>query len=131
MFAIIARDNLSAGLAGLSISQSLGISQTLSWLVRTMSEFEANITSVERIKEYCEIQQEPEWTIEETKPKSSWPEQGKINIENYFLKYRKDLDHVLSNLNIQINPGEKIGIVGNIGIKNIRKHKILTFVIYL
>lgn len=28
------------------------ISQTLNWLVRQFSEFEANVTSVERIKEY-------------------------------------------------------------------------------
>ena len=88
---------------------------TLSWLVRTMSDFEANITSVERIKEYCEIQQEPEWSIEETKPQSSWPERGKIKIEKYFLKYRKELDYVLKDLNIEINPGEKIGIVGRTG----------------
>ena len=115
LFAIISRDTLSAGFAGLSISQSLGISHTLNWLVRTMSEFEANITSVERIKEYCEIKQEPEWSIKETKPSNTWPEEGKIKIEKYFLKYRNDLDYVLKDLNIEINSGEKIGIVGRTG----------------
>ena len=115
LFAIISRDTLTAGRAGLSISQSLGISMTLSWLVRTMSEFEANITSVERIKEYCEIKQEPEWSIKEPKPSNSWPEEGKIKIEKYFLKYRNDLDYVLKDLNIEINSGEKIGIVGRTG----------------
>jgi ATP-binding cassette, subfamily C (CFTR/MRP), member 1 len=115
LFAIISRDTLTAGKAGLSISQSLGISMTLSWLVRTMSEFEANITSVERIKEYCEIKQEPEWSIKETRPSSSWPEEGKIKIEKYFLKYRNDLDYVLKDLNVEINSGEKIGIVGRTG----------------
>ena len=115
LFAIIARDTLSAGKAGLSISQSLGISATLSSLVRTMGDFEANITSVERIKEYCEIQQEPEWSIEETKPAITWPDEGKIRIENYSLKYRNELDYVLKDLNVEINAGEKIGIVGRTG----------------
>ena len=113
LFAILSRNTLSAGLAGLSISSSLGISFTLNWLVRTMSEFVANITSIERIKEYSEIKQEPEWSIEDNKPDKSWPNEGNIKFEKYFLKYRKELDYVLNNLNIEIKPGEKIGIVGN------------------
>jgi ATP-binding cassette subfamily C (CFTR/MRP) protein 1 len=31
------------------------------------------------------------------------------------LKYRDELDNVLNDLNIEINPGEKIGIVGRTG----------------
>ena len=112
LFAILARSTLSAGLAGLSISASLGISHNLNWLVRTMSEFEANITSIERIKEYCQIKQEPEWSIEETKPEKSWPDEGNIKFEKYFLKYRQELDYVLKDLNFEIQSGEKIGIVG-------------------
>ena len=53
LFAVFARDTISAGLAGLSISYSLNVSQTLNWLVRMSAEFETNITSVERIDEYC------------------------------------------------------------------------------
>ena len=37
---------------------SVKISSTLNWFVRAVSEFEANITSVERIKEYFDIKQE-------------------------------------------------------------------------
>ena len=114
LFAIMARNTLSAGIAGLSISSSLGISFTLNWLVRTMSEFEANITSIERIKEYCDIKPEPEWSIEETTPEKAWPTEGRIKFENYFLKYRAELDYVLNNLNFEVNPGEKIGIVGKL-----------------
>ena len=80
LFAIIQRDTLSAGLAGLSISISLTvcvlyskyidqfndlkrcvfckISSNLNWFVRTSSEFEANITAVERINEYFHIKKE-------------------------------------------------------------------------
>ena len=115
LFAIISRDTLSAGFAALSIHQSLSISSKLNYLVRNLSEFEASVTSIERIKEYCEIKQEPEWFIEETRPQNSWPDKGKIKIENFSLKYREDLEHVLKDLNIEINSGEKIGIVGRTG----------------
>nr|QUF59452.1 ATP-binding cassette transporter Abcc1-7 [Brachionus angularis] len=114
-FAIINRDNLSAGLAGLSISISLTISNNLNWFVRTISEFEANITSVERIIEYFDIKHEAPWSIEEAKPSTTWPENGNITFSNYSVKYRQDLDWVLNSLNINIKPGEKIGIVGRTG----------------
>nr|APD26530.1 ATP-binding cassette transporter subfamily C member 1 X7 protein [Brachionus koreanus] len=113
-FAITSRNSLSAGLAGLSISISLSISSNLNWFVRTVSEFEANITSVERIIEYFEIKHEPEWT-NENKPDKSWPQKGNIIFDDYSIKYRQELDWVLRRLNFSVMPGEKIGIVGRTG----------------
>nr|QNH67946.1 ATP-binding cassette transporter subfamily C member 1 X7 [Brachionus plicatilis] len=113
-FAITSRSSLSAGVAGLSISISLSISSNLNWFVRTVSEFEANITSVERIIEYFQIKHEPEWTTE-NKPEKNWPQNGNIIFNNYSVKYREELDWVLKKLNFSIFPGEKIGIVGRTG----------------
>jgi ABC-type multidrug transport system fused ATPase/permease subunit len=116
LFAIISKNELSAGFAALSISQSFEITKTLNLLVNTLSDFEANMTSVERIKEYCVIKQEPEWSSrEDKKPRTTWPDKGNILIEKYSLKYRENLDYALKNLNIKINAGEKIGIVGRTG----------------
>ena len=53
LFAVLARDKISAGIAALSITYSLNVAQTLNWLVRMSAEFETNITSAERIEEYC------------------------------------------------------------------------------
>ena len=94
---------------------SIKISSTLSWLVRTLSEFEVNITSVERIKEYCELKHEAEWSIDETKPSDEWPHSGAITFKDYGLRYRQDLDNTLEGLSVDIRPGEKIGIVGRTG----------------
>nr|QNH67882.1 ATP-binding cassette transporter subfamily C member 1 X7 [Brachionus rotundiformis] len=113
-FAITSRSSLSAGLAGLSISISLSISSNLNWFVRTVSEFEANITSVERIIEYFDIKHEAEWTNEK-KPDENWPQNGNIVFNDYSVKYRQELDWVLKKLNFRILPGEKIGIVGRTG----------------
>jgi ABC-type multidrug transport system fused ATPase/permease subunit len=116
LFAVISRNNLSPSLVGLSITYALNVSQTLNWFVRMSADFETNITSVERIQEYCETKpHEKAWRIEDTKPKSEWPSQGKIVFKNYSVKYRKDLDNVLSEINMEIQPGEKIGIVGRTG----------------
>ncbi|NXM50901.1 MRP1 protein, partial [Gymnorhina tibicen] len=115
LFAVIARNKLSAGLVGLSVSYSLQITAYLNWLVRMSSELETNIVAVERVKEYAEMEKEAEWSIEQTAPASSWPEEGKVEFRGYGLRYREDLDLVLKNINVTINGGEKIGIVGRTG----------------
>ena len=56
-----------------------------------------------------------EWEIKETKPAISWPDKGNIKFDNYSVKYREDLDFVLKDINAEIMPGEKIGIVGRTG----------------
>ena len=120
LFAVLARNSISAGIAGLSVSYSLNVSQTLNWLVRMSADFETNITSAERIDEYCNKAFEDEfheeaWEIEEKKPPKEWPSSGEIKIDNYSVKYRDELDDVLRNLNAVIKPCEKIGIVGRTG----------------
>ncbi|XP_057264325.1 multidrug resistance-associated protein 1 isoform X3 [Pezoporus wallicus] len=115
LFAVMARNKLSAGLVGLSVSYSLQITAYLNWLVRMSSELETNIVAVERVKEYAEMEKEAEWSIEQTAPASTWPEEGKIEFRGYGLRYREDLDLVLKSINVTINGGEKIGIVGRTG----------------
>ncbi|KFQ81083.1 Multidrug resistance-associated protein 1, partial [Phoenicopterus ruber ruber] len=115
LFAVIARNKLSAGLVGLSVSYSLQVTAYLNWLVRMSSELETNIVAVERVKEYAEMEKEAEWSIEQTAPASTWPEEGKVEFRGYGLRYREDLDLVLKNINVTINGGEKIGIVGRTG----------------
>uniref|UniRef100_A0A8C9EX95 Multidrug resistance-associated protein 1 n=1 Tax=Pavo cristatus TaxID=9049 RepID=A0A8C9EX95_PAVCR len=103
LFAVIARNKLSPGLVGLSVSYSLQITAYLNWLVRMTSDLETNIVAVERVKEYAEMEKEAEWSIEESAPASTWPEEGKIQFQGFGLRYREDLDLVLKNINITIN----------------------------
>ncbi|XP_036923546.1 multidrug resistance-associated protein 1 [Sturnira hondurensis] len=115
LFAVISRHSLSAGLVGLSVSYSLQVTTYLNWLVRMSSEMETNIVAVERLKEYSETEKEAPWRIEEMAPSSTWPEVGEVEFRDYSLRYREDLDMVLKHINITINGGEKVGIVGRTG----------------
>lgn len=56
-----------------------------------------------------------EWTNENKKPPSDWPTTGKLKFEKYATRYRSGLDLVVKNINTEILPGEKIGIVGRTG----------------
>ncbi|XP_036267183.1 multidrug resistance-associated protein 1 isoform X2 [Pipistrellus kuhlii] len=115
LFAVISRNSLSPGLVGLSISYSLQVTTYLNWLVRMSSEMETNIVAVERLKEYSETEKEAPWRIQEMTPASTWPQVGRVEFRDYSLRYREDLDMVLKHINITIEGGEKVGIVGRTG----------------
>lgn len=106
---------LSAGLVGLSVSYALQITQSLNWIVRMSVEVETNIVAVERVMEYSRLTPEAEEIIEDSRPPTNWPQQGKIEFNNYSTRYRPELDLVLKNINISINKQEKVGIVGRTG----------------
>uniref|UniRef100_A0A8C3YH35 Multidrug resistance-associated protein 1 n=1 Tax=Catagonus wagneri TaxID=51154 RepID=A0A8C3YH35_9CETA len=115
LFAVISRHSLSAGLVGLSVSYSLQITAYLNWLVRMSCEMETNIVAVERLKEYSDTEKEAPWRIQERAPPSAWPQVGRVEFRDYGLRYRDDLDLVLKHINVTIDGGEKVGIVGRTG----------------
>lgn len=45
----------------------------------------------------------------------NWPTVGKIEFENYSVKYRPDLEYVLKNITFSIEGGSKLGILGRTG----------------
>ncbi|CAB4066707.1 ABCC1 [Lepeophtheirus salmonis] len=73
------------------------------------------IVAVERIQEYTKAEKEAPWIIEDTKPDEDWPRKGEISFKNYSTRYREGLDYVLKNVSLDIEGGEKIGIVGRTG----------------
>ncbi|KAL8782539.1 MAG: hypothetical protein Q9213_005304 [Squamulea squamosa] len=117
-FAIISvatGSGLSAGMVGLAMSYALQITQSLNWIVRQTVEVETNIVSVERVLEYARLPSEAPERVSKNKPKIGWPAHGAVNIQNYSTRYRPGLDLVLKNINLDIKPREKIGVVGRTG----------------
>uniref|UniRef100_A0A8D3D949 ABC-type glutathione-S-conjugate transporter n=1 Tax=Scophthalmus maximus TaxID=52904 RepID=A0A8D3D949_SCOMX len=120
LFAVIARETMDSGLVGLSISNALSITQVLNWLVRMNSELETNVVAVERVDEYTGIEKETSesWLTLTTAPplhNLCWPEEGRLEFEDYKVRYRPGLDLVLHGITCNIKSTEKIGIVGRTG----------------
>ncbi|CAG7563206.1 unnamed protein product [Fusarium equiseti] len=107
--------NLSAGMVGLMISYALQITQSFSSLVRASGEVETNIVSAERVLEYTHLSSEAPDSIPNHQPCISWPSSGSVSLVEYSTRYRPELDLVLRNLNLDFQPGEKIGVVGRTG----------------
>ena len=106
---------ITAGIVGLSVSYALQITQSLNWIIRMSVEVETNIVSVERCLEYSTLTPEAPDIIPDHRPPPNWPDQGEIIFQNYSTKYRPELDLVLRNINLDIKPQEKVGIVGRTG----------------
>ncbi|CAH3186583.1 unnamed protein product [Porites evermanni] len=84
-------------------------------LVLMTSLLETELVSVERVKEYSVIDTEAEWIKPDNRPPDDWPNTGGVVIEEFDLRYREGLPLVLRQINCDIKPGEKIGVVGRTG----------------
>ncbi len=72
------------------------------------------MTSVERIDEYTRLKKE-QINEGKIKPLPNWPERGEIIFDNVSYAYEENLPNVLKNVSFQINPKEKIGVIGRTG----------------
>ncbi|KAG1745260.1 P-loop containing nucleoside triphosphate hydrolase protein [Suillus lakei] len=106
----VATPTISAALAGFALSFAGG----MTWTVRRFVGLEQSMVALERVKEYSELKREPPEYIE-PRPPASWPDQGVIKCENLIIRYAPELPDVLHNLNFEIRPGEKVGILGRTG----------------
>jgi ATP-binding cassette subfamily C (CFTR/MRP) protein 1 len=81
---------VDAGLVGMVLSYCLSVSGALNWMVRSASEVEQNIVSVERMVQYANLLPEAPMVIEETRPHQPWPNDGVIEFKwviSLFFKY--------------------------------------------
>ena len=115
VFVILSVGRIDAGAAGLSLTYAVTFTENVLWLVRLYASNEQNMNSVERVKDYLDIEQEAKAVIPETRPASNWPSNGAVQFINYSTRYRSDLDPVLKNITFHILPAEKVGIVGRTG----------------
>ncbi|XP_021572997.1 multidrug resistance-associated protein 9 [Carlito syrichta] len=108
--------SISASSKGLSLSYIIQLSGLLQVCVRTGTETQAKFTSVELLREYISTCV-PECTHplkEGTCPKD-WPSRGEIMFRDYQMRYRANTPLVLDGLNLNIQSGHTVGIVGRTG----------------
>ncbi|NWY45608.1 MRP1 protein, partial [Sylvia atricapilla] len=115
LFAALGRTQLSPGTAGFSLSYALQITGVLNWMVRSWTEVENNIVSVERVREYLRTPKEAPWTLDGKLQGQVWPTEGRIEFRNYSLCYRPGLELALRRVTVTIHGHEKVGITGRTG----------------
>ncbi|KAH1004933.1 ATP-binding cassette sub-family C member 4 [Dendroctonus ponderosae] len=101
----------NAGDVGLAVTQAMTLVGLLQWAVRQAAEMENTMTSVERVLEYAETDQE--YNVGSILP--DWPQSGSLRYENVSLTYKTTGERVLKNISFEIGGKGKIGIVGRTG----------------
>ncbi|KAF2678970.1 hypothetical protein K458DRAFT_394379 [Lentithecium fluviatile CBS 122367] len=115
VFVVRSVGHIDAGAAGLALTYAVTFTENVLWFVRLYSANEQNMNSVERVKEYLDVDQEAAPVVPENRPPSNWPSQGSVEFIGYSTRYRTDFDLVLKDVTFKILPGEKVGVVGRTG----------------
>jgi ABC-type multidrug transport system fused ATPase/permease subunit len=123
--AVVKSQSISAGLVGFSLTNAIGLSQTILQMVRNMNELEVELNSFQRVMEYGGLKSEAEEieaaaaedssSLSHPPTPASWPSSGKVEFRNFSAGYSKDGPSVLKNITFEAVPGERIGIIGRTG----------------
>ena len=87
--------NISAGIAGLTLTYSSSLIWGLQGLLQAFVGLETSMVSMERVLNYTQLQPEAELKLPEDKQLANWPSKGAIRFENASLRYRDNLEPVL------------------------------------
>lgn len=102
--------------SGLLLSYTMSLAGNLSLLIILIGNLLGKMSSVEKIHEYIEDREfEKPFEIEDDKKIGNWPSEGKIEVVNLKIRYRKNLPLVLKGVEFTAEPRQKIGIVGRTG----------------
>ena len=117
IFLIYKKENFTPQAIGLILEYAHDFSDELANVLHFMSQIEVAMVSLERCETVTEVKGEkiPIKDEEIKIKKGQWPNSGKIEFINFSAKYRPFTPIILKKINLTINPGEKVGIVGRTG----------------
>lgn len=112
---VATRYSTNPSTSGLVLSYILGVYGIIQFMVRQLAEVENAMNSTERIHYYgTQLPEELPLRTSVT-PSPTWPEKGEIIFDNVKMRYRDGLPLALHGLNLHVQGGERIGIVGRTG----------------
>ncbi|GAA5928190.1 hypothetical protein JCM1841_003816 [Sporobolomyces salmonicolor] len=107
---------VSPGLAGIAILSSQSVLSSVNFLCNAYGRLVLSMNSLERITEYLEVPQEPSAGVV---PPANWPssscEGPLIRVEDLVVRYDPELPPILHQVTFDVQPGERLGIVGRTG----------------
>ncbi|GAA5941205.1 uncharacterized protein JCM15063_006399 [Sporobolomyces koalae] len=106
---------LSSGVTGFLISTGLEFTSRILYVVRSVNRNELSLNSVQRIIQYSTEIPWEEADSDKKQPPASWPHDGAIEFDGFSARYAENSNDVLHELSFRVEPGEKIGIVGESG----------------
>ncbi|KAG6458672.1 hypothetical protein O3G_MSEX010994 [Manduca sexta] len=101
-----------SGNVGLAISQGLILVNMVQYGIKQATEVVSQMTSVERLVQFTSL---PLENTAGPAPPKSWPQRARLVFKDLYLRYDADAEPVLKGLNIVVESGWKVGVVGRTG----------------
>lgn len=111
----ILNDQFTQGAISIMLTYTMNLQEMLFELLTCTSSLENVMVSMERCLDLTEVISEKPLQLPEDKELEDWPKHGKIKFANYSVKYRPNTETVLKNLDLEIEGGTRIGVVGRTG----------------
>ena len=114
IYCIIFHKQFNAITISLLLKYSLSISEDILVMLTHGTELENSFVRVERCESATHLPKE-NFGKELNEPKIKNDFSGNIEMQHVYIKYRSNLDFILKDINLNINLGEKICVVGRTG----------------
>ncbi|KAL7295676.1 hypothetical protein TKK_0011031 [Trichogramma kaykai] len=115
-FCLFSPDTQNGADVGMTFTQAHILCGILARTVRVTGDVENMLVAVERTSEYAyQLESESQDINPRLRPKSTWPELGRIEFKKVNFKYSNNGQPILRDINLRIRAGSKIGIVGATG----------------
>ncbi|KAF7814161.1 ABC transporter C family member 8-like [Senna tora] len=115
LLVLLPKGFVSSGFAALSLSYALSMTTIQIFLTRWFCNLSNFMVSVERIKQFIHIPEEPPAVVEDRKPPPSWPSKGRIYLQGLEIRYRPNAPLVLKGITCTFKEGSRVGVVGRTG----------------
>lgn len=111
--AVRLRDDVDAGYLGLAMLSIMDLGQWFMLVVTSWTLLETSLGAIARMNEFVDSM--PPEDGETITPPPGWLAEGRIDISNLTAAYSQTAEPILKDINLAIQPGEKIAICGRTG----------------
>ncbi|KAE8151514.1 P-loop containing nucleoside triphosphate hydrolase protein [Aspergillus avenaceus] len=109
---VVSSNSMTGSLAGFALVFTNHLGHALVTLSRTYATAEMDFNAVERVQEYTGVPTEDHAGVDVPR---EWPTCGRLSVANLTVGYSPDMPPVLHEVNFDVEPGQRIGIVGRTG----------------
>jgi ABC-type multidrug transport system fused ATPase/permease subunit len=110
---IVSTRGIDSSLAGFALAFSMDYRHAAIRSIRLLAQAELDMNAAERIFEYSHLQTEELGGTDNLR--ASWPEEGKLEVEDLEVGYAEDLPSILKGLTFKAAMNQRIGVVGRTG----------------
>jgi len=115
MVIITKSHNGNGGFVGLALVNVMTFNWSLTYVIKNWTGLETSLGAITRIRCFCDEAVSEDLAIETNDAPPNWPSHGRIELKNVCASYKLEYKAVINDINITIQPGERVGLCGRSG----------------